>query len=370
MGIQKMLRGALWVAAAGLALQPAFGQAGGGGGTLQIPGSMDVAPPPPVRITGKVVLEDKSAPPAPVLVERVCEGMGHPEGTTDLKGNIAIDLGHDIIRDPYAIHVQPGVDLAAAEESHPFMDCAIRFSLPGYRTDMVSMATAKPVGHPFLGTIVLHFVGKVDGYLISPTTLEAPKDAKKFFDHAEDVKRKNKQAEALQNYQKAVAAYPQFAAAWYELGRLQSASKKIDEAKQSFNAAVKADPKFISPYLQLASLAEASENWPELADITGRLIAIDAIDYPEAYFYAALSNYRTKKLDVAEKAAREGLKVDVDHHFPQTYQLLASILVMRNQPAGAVEQLETYLKLFPRADDVVTVQTNLVSLRSSLPTKK
>src|ERR1035438_4854896 len=246
MAMQRLVKSALWIAAAGMALQPAFGQAGGNaGGTLATPASMDVAAPPPVRITGKVVLEDKSAPPAPVLIERVCQGMGHPEGTTDAKGNIAVDLGHDIIRDPYAIHIQPGVDLPPSEDDHPFMDCAIRFSLPGYRTDMVSMSTAKPVGHPYLGIVVLHFVARVDGYLISPTSLAAPKDAKKAFDKAQEVTRKNKQAEALQNYQKAVQIYPQYAAAWYELGRLQAAAKKAADAKQSFNAAIKADPQYL-----------------------------------------------------------------------------------------------------------------------------
>ena len=189
MALRRLSKGAMWVAAAGFALQPAFCQFIGDVANNRpgVPASMDVAAPPPVRVTGKVVLEDKSPPPAPVLVERVCGGLGHPEGTTDAKGNIAIDLGHDIIRDPYAIHVQPGIDLAPEEAEHPFMDCAIRFSLPGYRTDMVSMAAAKPVGHPYLGTIVLHYVGKVDGYLISPTSLGAPKDAKKAFDKATEV---------------------------------------------------------------------------------------------------------------------------------------------------------------------------------------
>jgi tetratricopeptide (TPR) repeat protein len=356
------------MAAGALTLQPAFGQ-----GTLQTPASMDVAAPPAVRITGKVVLEDKSAPPAPVLIERVCQGMGHPEGTTDLKGSFGVDLGHDIIRDPYAIHIQPGVETGGlgvgSEADQPFMGCAIRFSLPGYRADMVSMSSARPLGHPYLGTIVLHFVAKVDGYLISPTSLQAPKDAKKSFDKAQEVTRKNKQAEALQNYQKAVQIYPQYAAAWYEMGRLQAAAQKVDDAKQSFNTAIKADPKYLSPYLQLSSLAEASENWPDLADITGRLIALDSVDYPEAYFYGSLSNYHTRKFDVAEKFARDGLKADVDHHFPQTYRLLASILVARSQTAAAVEQLETYLKLFPRADDVAAVQGDLLLLRASLPKK-
>src|ERR1017187_9556462 len=151
MAMQRLVKSALWIAAAGMALQPAFGQAGGNAGNRPaVPASMDVAAPPAVRITGKVVLEDKSAPPAPVLIERVCQGMGHPEGTTDLKGSFGVDLGHDIIRDPYAIHIQPGVETGGlgvgSEADQPFMGCAIRFSLPGYRADMVSMSSARPLG--------------------------------------------------------------------------------------------------------------------------------------------------------------------------------------------------------------------------------
>ena len=44
MALQKLVKSALWIAAAGLALHPAFGQ-----GTLATPASMDVAPPPPVK---------------------------------------------------------------------------------------------------------------------------------------------------------------------------------------------------------------------------------------------------------------------------------------------------------------------------------
>src|SRR5579872_5267179 len=103
----------------------AFGQSGGGTPPA-IMGSMATPPPPPVRITGNVKLEDKSPPPAPALIERVCQGLPHPEGTTDLKGNFAVDLGHDIIQDPYAIHNQSGVDMPPSEGAHPFNDCLIR----------------------------------------------------------------------------------------------------------------------------------------------------------------------------------------------------------------------------------------------------
>ena len=350
-------------------LLPAFGQQGGGTPPA-IMGSMAAPPPPPVRIGGKVQLEDKTPPPAPAVIERLCAGLPHPEGVTDAKGNFAVDLGHDIIQDPYAIHVQAGVDMPPTEGDHPFNDCLIRASLPGYRSDLIPMAGAKPEGHPFLGTITLHYVGKVDGWVISPTALEAPKDAKKEFDKAQEVTRKNKQADALQSYQKAVKAYPDYAAAWFEMGRLYAASQKMDEAKDAFNHAIKADPKYLSPYLQLSALAYNNKDWPALAEVSEKLLELDAFDYPQAYFYCAVSNYFTGKYKEAEKRGTESLKADTEHHFPETYELMASIEVKLNQPALAIQNLETYAKLFPKADDLITVQAQISSLKQSLPAPK
>jgi TolA-binding protein len=363
MATQRLVPGILLAAAA------AFGQTGVGVNPPTM-GSMSQPPPPPVRITGKVALEDKSVPPAPALIQRLCNGLPHPEGTTDLKGNFAVDLGHDIIHDPYAIHVQPGVDMPPAEGDHPFNDCLIIARLPGYRSDMVPMANAKPEGHPYLGTIVLHFEGKVDGYLISPTSLEAPKDAKKEFDKAQDLTRKNKQADAIAGYQKAVKLYPSYAAAWFELGRLLGSAQKMDEAKQAFNASVKADPKYLSPYLQLAALAYNNKDWPALAEVSEKLLALDSFDYPQAFYYSAVSEYFTGKYKEAEQRGRDSLKADTEHHFPETYELMASILVKLNQPGAAAEQLETYLKLFPKADDSLTVQSQIAQLKASLPAAK
>jgi Tetratricopeptide repeat len=356
---KRLISGFLLVTAGSLLSESVFGQPA-------VPASMAVAPPPPLRVSGKVTLEDKSVPPAPAVIERLCSGLPHPEGTTDLKGNFAVDLGHDIIQDPYAIHAQPGIDMPPSEGEHPFNDCLIRASLPGYRSDLIPMATSKP---PYIGTIVLHLVGKVDGYLISPTSLEAPKDAKKEFDKAQDATRKNKQADAIQSYQKAVKTYPDYAAAWFELGRLQAAAHNSDGAKESFNSALKADPKYLSPYLQLSALAYNNQDWPSLADASEKLLALDGFDYPQAYYYSAVADYFTGKYPDAQKRASESLKADTEHHFPQTYQLMASILVKLKQPAAAVEQLETYVKLFPRNDDVITVQGQIEQLKQSLPRK-
>jgi TolA-binding protein len=339
----------------------------GTGGTWNTIPSMNALPPPPVRVSGKVALEDKSPPPLPAMIERVCDGQAHPEGPTDSKGSFAVDLGHDIIQDPYAIHIQPGIDMPPAEKAHPFQNCLIRASLPGYRSDLVPMSTAKPEDHPYLGTIVLHFVGKASGWLISPTSREASKAAQKAFDSGQQTVRKNKQPDAIKEYQKAVELYPGFAVAWFELGRLQAADHQADEARRSFSAAIKADPKYLSPFLQLAALVNAAEDWTALADVSARLLQLDETDYPQAYFYNAHANYRLKKLEPAESSARAALRIDTEHQFPDTYRLLASILVARGQQAAAVDQLETFLKLFPRSDDAVMVQADILRLKNGIP---
>jgi hypothetical protein len=77
-----------------------------------------------------------------------------------------------------------------------------------------------------------------------------------------------------------------------------------------------------------------------------------------------------KKMEEADKSARAALQADTQHHYPDTYRLLASILVARNQVPAACDQLEKYLKLFPRGEDALTVQTQLANLKASLPPAK
>ena len=353
--------------AAVLLVQPALGQSSsGGGGRPAVPASLSPTnAPAPVHISGKVALEDGSPPPSPAVIERLCDGV-HAEGYTDAAGKFSLDLGRDIIQDPTVIHVQGSLEMNPAEPDRPFMNCRIRASVPGYRSEVVSMETARPPGRPMLGTIVLHLVGHVEGRLVSPTSMDASKDARKAFDKGQDSARKTQVDQAIKDYQKAVQLYPEYAAAWFELGRLQVSRHQNGDARDSFNAALKADPKFLSPYVHLSALAEEGENWADLADVTGRWLALDGFDYPEAFFYNALANFRLQKLEEAEKSARQTLEIDAQRRFPDAFRLLASILVERRQVAGACEQLSNYLKMFPNAPDAVTVRADLERLQATL----
>jgi len=100
------------------------------------------------------------------------------------------------------------------------MGCEIRASLAGFRSDSVNLAGRRMLDNPEVGTIVLHRLANVEGTTISATTLQAPKDARKAYEKALDASRKGKIEDAQKNLEKAVNIYPQFAAAWSELGAI------------------------------------------------------------------------------------------------------------------------------------------------------
>jgi len=399
------------IAAAVFLLPPAFGQVKGGTttapvgggtstgtgtgtGTTTIPGrttptTTDNNPqqpttnplqnmPMPVPITGRVMLDDGGPPPETVVIERVCNGTSRNEGYTDHKGYFSIDLGMErgVLQDASTgggLFGDTGMSVpgqgqtgsgmgGGAMADRRYMNCDLRANLPGYRSQLVSLANRRPMDSPDIGTIFLHRLGNAEGRLISAISLAAPKDARRAFEKGSDLAKKKKLDDAMKSYQKAVDVYPKFAAAWFELGKLQAAKGQADAAHQSFHAAVEADPKYLNPYLELSRLALGAKNWRELADVTGRAVKLDPFDYPQQFFFNSVANYNLQDLDAAEKSAREAEKLDTQHHFPQVSHLLGVILAQRRDYTGAADEMRSYLKFAPGATDAATVRGQLDQL--------
>jgi tetratricopeptide (TPR) repeat protein len=189
-----------------------------------------------------------------------------------------------------------------------------------------------------------------------------PKTQKKAFEKGREARRKNKIKDARKELEKAVAAYPQYASAWFELGLVRQQEKDVEGARQAYSEALTADPKFVSPYLQMAVLAADERKWQDVADISDRVVRLNPIEFPQAYFFNSVANYNLGKLEVAEKSAREALKLDGQHRFPRIGHLLGMILAQRQDYAGAAAQMRDYLKFAPNAQDADQVKKQLTEL--------
>ena len=349
--------------------------------------------PRPIFLSGKVMMEDGGPPPEPVTIERMCSGNSpRPEGYTDSKGHFSIELGRNqgVFADastggsdfgdsfPSAGQQRgstgmggmgmPGGGRAITERD--LMNCEIRASLPGFRSDVVSLAGRRSLDNPNVGTILLKRLANVEGLTTSGTTLMAPKDAKKAYEKARDLMRKKKPEEARKEYEKALGLYPKYAVAWYELGLVHDAAQRAEDAQAAYAKSVEADPKFIKPYMNIAAAQVRDQKWKETAETTGKAIKLNPYDFPMAYLYNSLANYNLKEMDAAELSAREGMKADKDHRIPKLAHILGVVLAQKQDFAGAAENMKLYLKhAMPGTGDVDVVKKQLEQVEGFLNQK-
>lgn len=344
----------------------------------------------PIFLSGKVVMDDGSLPPEPVKIERVCNGRPRPEGYTDSKGRFSFQLGQnmgmmadasvsgsgaDVFGDPSMSRSRSGglgggsmggMGGGRGVNERDLMGCELRADLPGYRSDMVSLSGRRMMDNPDVGTIVLHRMAGVDGLATSFTTYAAPKDAKKAYEKAQELVKKKKLPEAQKELEKAVAGYPKYAIAWNLLGQLQQQGGSQADARKSFEQAVAADSKYVNPYLSLAMISAGENNWQDVADTTDRVIRLNPLQFPQAFFYNAVANYNLQKYDAAEKSAREAVKLDTQHRMPKAQHILGVLLAMKNDYAGAAENMKGYLQFARGASDAEAVQKQLTEIEKRL----
>jgi tetratricopeptide (TPR) repeat protein len=337
--------------------------------------------PQPIFISGRVMLDDGTAPPESAVIETVCNGSPHNEGYTDSKGYFSLQLGarNGVMQDASEFSSRSNLNSmgmggsgnsatsgglgGSSSQERKYMGCDLQAKLGGYRSQTVSLAGRRAMDNPDVGTILLHRNGPAEeGKTISAVSLAAPKDAKKAYDKALEAIKKRKFEDAESNFEKAVEAYPKYAAAWYELGLLQAGQGKADMARSYFDKSLECDPKFVQPLLQISILELQASRWQNLAQVTDKLVKLDPFDYPQAFFFNSVANYNLRNWEAAEKSAIAAERLDTRHAIPKVSHILGMLLAMKKDYAGAAEQFKAYLKYAPTAEDAAKVRSQLAEV--------
>lgn len=235
--------------------------------------------------------------------------------------------------------------------------CSVTIRLKGYRTTQVLLRNDS--------TVVLKRVGLHEGSTVSASALNAPEPAKKVYGKGVNAMTDEKWAAAQKNFEKAVEIYPDYAAAWSDLGEVLQKQAKSTEARAAWEKAVQADPKYIKPYIQLMMLDLAEKRPEDAVAIGGRAVAMNPLEFPELYFYYAAANYNLKHFDVAETNARRATDLDNAHEIPRAELLLATTLIARGDRAGALQHFKKYLEIVPKAADAEQVKRAVAQLETA-----
>jgi cytochrome c-type biogenesis protein CcmH/NrfG len=341
----------------------------------------------PIFLSGKVMTEDGTPPPEPATIERICGGgNARPEGYTDSKGRFSFELGRNMgvmqdasvssSNDPFnrgndpfggrgGGRMGPG-GMGGGITERDLMGCEIRASLPGYVSSVVNLSGRRIMDNPDVGTILLRRIAGVEGMTFSMTSAMAPKDAKKSYDKARDQLKKKKVDEAQKELEKAVDLYPKYAVAWYELGMIHQQANRKDEARKAYGESLKADSKYINPYLQMAVLSAGENNWKEVDETTDRVIQLNPVNFPQAYFFNSVANYNLQNFDDAEKSAREAVKLDGQHRWPKAQHLLGILLAGKGENQAAIDNMRGYLKFNPNGSDKPAVEKQIAEIEERL----
>src|SRR5579875_1568964 len=333
--------------------------------------------PRTIFLSGKVMLDDGTPPNPNIRIERVCGGIPRLETHTDNKGHFSFQVGQNLsvdtdAADPSGTSQNNGQWSSSSNSNSglnggnnrmdPLWNCELRAAYPGYRSDVVDLATRHSLDDPDLGTIVLHHLGNVQGSTISMTTALAPKHAQKDYEKAMQLLAKGKFDEAEQRLLSATNLYPKYAIAWFALGQVQQREGKADAAQKSYQSAISADSHFTSPYEQLALLAAQSGKWQQAADYSQHVIDLNPVEFPPAFWCNALANYQLKKAADAEKSLKELLKLDVAHKFPDAESMYAQLLLDRGDYPNAATHLRAYLAEAPNAKNADAVRQVLAKI--------
>jgi tetratricopeptide (TPR) repeat protein len=329
-----------------------------------------------IYFSGDVALEDGSKPPEAVLIQRVCKGVARDETWTDSRGRFSFKVTANGTDTSTADSAQatPDKDLSkpignSTYYSSPITaalrDCEVQAVLAGFWSERVSIAVKNILDDTKIGRLTLHPMSPGQALTVSVTTLSAPTNARKAYDKGVLAVHEQRWDAASGEFTKAVAAYPKFAAAWFELGLLRQNKNDLAGAADAWKEALKSDAKYVRPYEGLTALSERQQNWADVEKYSHDWIQLDAEDFPAAYLYNAVASARLDKVEQAEHAAREGIRIDKERKIARLSYVLALLLMQKHEYSESAKFLRTYLELAPNAKDAAIVREELAKIEAA-----
>lgn len=337
--------------------------------------------PQVIFISGTVVLSDGLPLPERVKIERVCSGPPRTETYTDKKGRFSFQVGQSLemqdASSPSSSFGGAGSPLGGFNDNtsgpgqrggfneRELWGCQLQAVLLGFRSDAIPLANIQYLDNPDIGTIILHRLAKVDGLTVSVVSSLAPKDARKAYEKGQSAAGKHKPDEAQNDFEKAVELYPKYSVAWFALGRLQEDSGHFEDARKDYEQALSAEPKYIEPYERLSWLAARESKWQELVDRTDQWMRLDPLNSADVYYLSSLGNLQTKHYDIAEKNARESIRLDPAKKNMRTRYILGLALAQKQDYVASAEAIREFINAAPNSKDAEVIRKQLAQIEAA-----
>jgi tetratricopeptide (TPR) repeat protein len=191
-----------------------------------------------------------------------------------------------------------------------------------------------------------------EGEIISRNALRAPRQARKQVEQAEAALRRGDFKQAEEALQAALAAYPDYARAFFRRAQLSAQQGRTESAEQDYLATVEHDPDYYPAYGALCEIYRLAARYGDLLDTAVRWNKVQSFDCTPHY-YSALALYETGDYD---RALREANRSEQLPHpnVPHLHLVQANCFLKKRELSAAAVQLQKFLALYP--DDPLAQQ--------------
>jgi tetratricopeptide (TPR) repeat protein len=188
---------------------------------------------------------------------------------------------------------------------------------------------------------------------VSVSDLSVPATARKEFEKANHLISKQEWAKAKERLNKAIAVYPQYAAAYNNLGAVCTHMGDIGQAREALQKAITLNDHMALAYVNLGRLSFAVKDFPAVEALIANAQSLAAPDAEQLKLlaYAQLADHH---FDQAIETSRQAHRLQLSHH-AFLHVLAAKADELQGRTDDSVAELQQYLReepVGPRAEKV------------------
>ena len=190
---------------------------------------------------------------------------------------------------------------------------------------------------------------------------DVPKPALELYNNALKLAQDGKNKAAIEKLNQAIAAHPNFMLAFNELGVQYQKVGELEKANEALQSALKISPTSFAPLVNHGIVLVRLKKYAE-AEVDLRAALKENDKSAIAHFYLGRALAYLGAFDDAEKELNAAVTLGGEQ-MKEAHRYLGAIYHARGDTARAIAQLETYLKVAPKAEDADAVRQLIRQLK-------
>jgi tetratricopeptide (TPR) repeat protein len=167
---------------------------------------------------------------------------------------------------------------------------------------------------------------------------------------------------AVADFDAAIAAYPNFAAAYYEKGGALLKANDLDNATAAFVKAIEIKPDYTEAKYGYGLTQFQKKNYEVAAAAFNDVLQAQK-DMAEAHLNLGISLFYLKNVDAAESELKTAVSAKGGEKLAMAHLYLGQIYSQKKRNTEAVTELEKYLEMVPKAPNADRIKQAIDQLK-------